>query len=66
VLDERADLLNEKDFLRNMILNYVLLSAQVLKKFAIGWNLPNSIKERDVNFHLLEDLHHVLDLLSLF
>jgi hypothetical protein len=58
VSDERDDLFGENDFLRNMIPDYAL--------FGIRWNLPNSIKERDVSFHLLEDLHHVLDLLSLF
>jgi hypothetical protein len=59
-------LFSEKDVIGNVIPIFLLLSAQVLEKFGIGWNLLDGIKEWKVHFYLLENLHHVLYFLSLF
>ena len=65
MLNQGAHLLSENDFLRNVLLILPLLSAQVLEKFCIGWNLLDGIQEWDIDFNLLEGFHHVLYLLSL-
>jgi hypothetical protein len=66
MLNQGAHLLGEKDFLGNVFLILPLLSAQILEKFHIGQNLLDDVKEWNVNFDLLEDLHHVFYFISLF
>jgi hypothetical protein len=65
VLNQATHVFN-KDFLGNMISSFSLLSTQVLKEFGIGRHLLDVIKEGEVDFHLFEDLHHLLYFLSLF
>jgi hypothetical protein len=43
MLNQGAHLLCENDFLRNVLSILPLLSAQVLEKLCLGWNLLNGI-----------------------
>ena len=65
MLNQRAHLLGKNDLFGDMFPNLPFLSAQILEKFCICWDLLDGINEWDVGFDLLEDLHHVLNLLSL-
>jgi hypothetical protein len=66
VLNDRTDLLSEKDLLRSVGPCSSLLSAQVFEKFGISRHLLDGINEWQVDFYLFEDLHHILYFLSLF
>jgi hypothetical protein len=43
VLNQGAHLFSENNLLRNMLSIIPLLSAQILEKLCIGWNLFNGI-----------------------
>jgi hypothetical protein len=58
--------LSKKDFLKNVISAFPLMSTQVLKEFGTSKHLLDGIKEGEVDFYLFEDLKHFLYFLFLF
>jgi hypothetical protein len=59
-------MLSKEDFLRNVISGFPLLSTEILHEFGVYRYLLNGIKERNVDLHLFEHLHHCFYFLSLF
>jgi len=54
----------KKTFLGTLVfLRYIslsLLGAHILKKFCIGWDLLDGIKEWRIYLHLVEDLNYLI------
>lgn len=66
MLNDRIDQLNEKYLIQSVDPCLSLLSTQIFKEFGICRYLLDGINEWEVDFYLLENLHHILYFLSLF